>query len=87
MEFSYLHDKPTLESAIGQAVGAGGCCWSDLCKAGEYQSEKAIEILDATIAEVRRIIASDITQLLDRKAVATEWNDAIEAALQMVEDH
>ena len=85
MEFTYLNDKPTVESAIGQAIGAGSTCWTKLCAAGTFQSEKAVAIVEDAVAEVRRIIASDLIVLLDREGVATEWNDAIEAALQMVE--
>jgi len=87
MEFTYLDDKPTVESAIGQAIGAGSTCWTKVCLAGEFDSTQAALIVGDTIAEVRRIIASDLVHLLDREGVATEWNDAIEAALQMVEAH
>lgn len=85
MEFTYLDDKPTVESAIGQAIGAGSTCWTKVCQAGTFDSTKAVGIVEDTIAEVRRIIASDLILLFDREGVATEWNDAIEAALQMVE--
>jgi len=85
MEFTYLNDRPTIESAIGQAVGAGSTCWTRICLAGDFESDVAALIVAETIAEVRRIIASDLLHLLDREGVATEWNDAIEAALQMVE--
>ena len=73
-------ESHTVEQAITRAIGkaAGNTPdddWATLLRLSE-----------STAREVRTLITGQLTKLLDMTATATEWNDAIEAAIQMVED-
>lgn len=67
----------TVEQAITQAVGLA---------APQDDIEALLRLAEHTASEVRTIITGQLTKLLDMTGTATEWNDAIEAAIQMVED-
>lgn len=67
----------TIESVIHQAVGLA---------AHQPDYDELIAIADEAAREVRQIVTGQLTKLLDLEAVALEWNDAIDAAIQMVED-
>jgi hypothetical protein len=43
------YDPLTLSSVVGQAIGAGSTCWESLEDSGVYQSDRAVEIMNATI--------------------------------------
>jgi hypothetical protein len=86
MDFQYLYDnKAALDSAITQAIGAASMCWADVDQAGEFDVEKALDVAASTSVEVRRILTWQLSQLLDAAGIAREWNEAIETAIQLVE--
>lgn len=81
----YGRDEPSIKTAIMQSIGYGSVCWTEIDKAGVFLSESAAEAGEVAVAEVRRILHSRLVALLDTSGTATEWNDAIEAAITMVE--
>ena len=46
-------DTP-LEEIIGEAVGAGSTCWEKLEDTGTFNSEMASQIVDETVAIIRK---------------------------------
>lgn len=77
--------QPNIKTAIMQSIGYGSVCWTNIDNAGVFVSEAAAQAGEEAVAEVRRILHSRLIALLDLDGVATEWNDAIEAAITMVE--
>lgn len=47
-------DCQSIEEVIFQAIGAGSTCWDNLSGAGIFESEKAKEIGDDALEEIRR---------------------------------
>lgn len=73
MQFIYDGDVPTIESTIAQTMQItfmGG--------------DRAVVVAAAT-EQIRTILTFELTGLLDQTGVAYEWNDAIEAAMKVVE--
>lgn len=70
-------ESHTVEQAITKAIGTAAC---------QDDFEALLRLAETTTREVRGLITTQISKLLDMTGTATEWNDAIEAALQMVED-
>lgn len=46
-------DTP-LEEVIAQAIGAGSMCWENVKKAGVFDSERASQIVNETVAIIRK---------------------------------
>jgi hypothetical protein len=84
--FSYLHDGPTIERALRQALVAASACWEDWQRAGQFEVEDFVAIESATSGELRRLITFRLSGLLDASGIAKEWNDAIETAIRAVEE-
>jgi hypothetical protein len=51
-------DTP-LEEIIGNAVGAASTCWKHVEKAGVFQSERASQIVDEVVANIRKKLFFD----------------------------
>lgn len=85
MQFTYVNDIPTVEQAMRQVVLAwsGSPDQNPLVKT--FLIRKIEESVIAGLAEVRHIMTAELTTLFDREAVAKDWNDAIEKAIQVVE--
>lgn len=45
-------DTP-LEQVIGEAVGAASVCWSNMKNTGLYNTERASQIVDEVVANIR----------------------------------
>lgn len=85
MRFNYTAD-PNVRSCLTQAIAYGSVCWSDVARAGEFQSASASAAVDATLTELRHLITFQLTRLLDQTGEARDWNDAIEAAIGTIEN-
>lgn len=46
-------DTP-IEEVIAQAIGAGSMCWENVKKAGVFDSERASQIVDEVVANIRK---------------------------------
>lgn len=46
-------DPKKLSEVIGQAVGAGSVCWSNMSDTGTFESEKASAIVDEVLAWIQ----------------------------------
>lgn len=44
----------TIESAVHQALGAASVCWENMSGTGVFQSDRAVEIAEALLSEIRR---------------------------------
>jgi hypothetical protein len=44
----------SLESLVGQAVGAASMCWENVAAAGVFRDDRASAVADALVVEVRR---------------------------------
>lgn len=85
MQFSYVNDIPTVESAIRQVIRA----WSgdpntnplvkDMLQA---QIERTAE---AGLREIRDIFTAEMSTLFDTEGAAVDWNEAVEKCIQVVE--
>lgn len=84
MRFQY-DAEPTLHETILQVIGYGSICWTDVSEAGQFQAGKAARAGEAAIQAVRDAVTLQLSGLLDVTGTATDWNDAIEAAIRVVE--
>lgn len=83
MQFTYVHGIPTVEQAMAQAVGffirsGNGLVVETLAKAVH-------EVASLALTEIRNILTSEMTTLLDMDGVAADWNAGVEKAIQCVE--
>lgn len=85
LRFSYT-DDPNVRSCITQAIAHGSVCWSDVDGAGTFDSVRASAAVDLTLAEVRHLITFELSKLLDQTGEARDWNDAIETAINTIEN-
>jgi hypothetical protein len=51
-------DTP-LEEVIGNAIGAGSMCWEHPEKAGVFDTERASQIMDEVVANIRHKLFFD----------------------------
>lgn len=60
-EFYFESDGSlSLESAVGQAIGAGSTCWQDLSRTGIFQEDRANEIVNALVDRVKEMTGSNL---------------------------
>lgn len=83
--FSHVGD-PSLLSIVGQACGYASVCWSDIDKAGEFDSADASTAVTTAVQTIQDLIHGRLVRLLDQAGTAREWNEAIETALKALED-
>ena len=74
-QFTPEDDDPArLEMLVFQALGAASACWSNKEGAGESQSERAEEIGEALLAEIRKIYgAEDVVTVYGDEAGLWRW--------------
>ena len=85
MRFNYTAD-PNVRSALTQAIAYGSICWSDVARAGTFDSASAAGAVDQTLAELKHLITFELTKLLDQTGEARDWNNAIETAINTIEN-
>lgn len=85
MRFNYTAD-PNVRSALTQAIAYGSVCWSDVGGAGTFDSASASAAVDTTLAELKHLITFELSKLLDQTGEARDWNDAIETAINAIEN-
>lgn len=79
--------EPTLLSIVGQGMGFVSVCWSDIDSAGVFDSRTASNAVTSVVNEIRNLMHGRLVALLDQTGTATEWNDAIEAAIKALVEH
>jgi hypothetical protein len=82
-----LDDADSLESAVGQAVGAASTCWQTLDNTGTFDTERASQITEELLAGIR----SGRWRMTEAKAIdddpeffhgLTLWTEAISAQVR-----
>ena len=86
MKFNYTSDQKQVRQALTMAVAQGSICWSNVAGAGIFDAARASAAVDDTLTELRHLITFELTKLLDQTGVARDWNDAIEAAINTIEN-
>lgn len=60
-EFYFENDGSlSLESAVGQAIGAGSTCWEKMDGTGIFDEARATEIVDALVGRVKEMTGSNL---------------------------
>lgn len=85
MRFAYTTD-PNVRSCLTQAIAHGSVCWSDVAGAGKFDASRASAAVDLTLAELKHLITFRLSMLLDQRGEARDWNDAIETAINTIEN-
>ena len=86
MRFNYTSDDHQLRQALTMAVAQGSICWDDVAGAGKFDSARATAAVDALLTEVKHLITFELTKILDQTGEARDWNDAIETAINAIEN-
>lgn len=68
--------RQRLERIVGEAIGAGSVCWESLSGTGVFQSEKAVAIVRALVAEVDLYVRARIRRSAAVDAVADVLHEA-----------
>ena len=84
MRFTY-DNQPTIHETVFQAMGFASVCWDKIENAGVFQGVLAETAGTEAITAIRAIVTYELSRLLDASGEATDWNEAIEAALVAME--
>lgn len=74
-----------LNHIVFQSLGFASTCWEHLDQAGVFQEDLVCQAGATAIQEIKDLLVSRVTALMDRSGVATEWNAAIEEVIRVIE--